>query len=106
MPATQTATPKEELLARVASLSPAELSRVSDFIDALGGDEPNEETAAALRESADMRNLIGPFHPNEETIRAIEESRDPANRLGPYDSIEEMLEDFGIDVDAKSSQKF
>jgi hypothetical protein len=76
MPATQTVTPKEELLARVASLSPAELSRVSDFIDALGGDEPNEETAAALRESADMRNLIGPFHTIEDLMASLMDEDD------------------------------
>jgi hypothetical protein len=76
MPTIQTITPKEELLTRVNRLSPAELSRVSDFIDALGGDEPNEETAAALRESADMRNLIGPFHTVEDLMASLMDEDD------------------------------
>jgi hypothetical protein len=56
MPATQTITPKEELLGRIDRLSPAELSRVADFIDSLG-DEPNEETIRAIEESLDPANL-------------------------------------------------
>jgi hypothetical protein len=72
MPTTQqTVTPKEALLARVNRLSPAEMTQVSNFIDSLDGDEPNEETAAALRESADMRNLIGPFHNVEDLMASL-----------------------------------
>jgi antitoxin component of RelBE/YafQ-DinJ toxin-antitoxin module len=33
--------------------------------------EPNEETIAALRESADMRNLIGPFHNVEDLMASL-----------------------------------
>ena len=33
--------------------------------------EPNEETAAALRESADMRNVIGPFNNMDDFMASL-----------------------------------
>jgi hypothetical protein len=57
---------REELLQIVRDLPAEKLVDVLKFtkniLDEEEGGEPNEKTAAALRESADMKNLIGPFH--------------------------------------------
>jgi hypothetical protein len=63
MPATQTKTAVKE----------------ESFIPCPESHEPNEETAAVLRDCEAGRNL-----------------------LGPYDSIEEMFRDFGIDIGVNS----
>jgi hypothetical protein len=60
---------KESICRKIYRLSDGEAAQVATFIDSLEGDEPNEKTVAALRESADMRNLIGPFH-NMEDFKA------------------------------------
>jgi hypothetical protein len=68
MPAAQTVTPKDELISRISRLSPNELSRVSDFLDSIDGDEPNEETAAVLRDSEAGRNLSKVYDNVEEML--------------------------------------
>ena len=45
--------------------------QVSDVISCPESHEPNEETVAALRESADMKNLIGPFHNVEDLMASL-----------------------------------
>ncbi|MDR3355062.1 MAG: hypothetical protein LBO21_08490 [Synergistaceae bacterium] len=70
MPTTQTAT-REDLFSRINRLSDNELARVVELVDSIEGHEPNEETIAALRESADMQNLIGPFHNMEDFMASL-----------------------------------
>ena len=48
---------------------PAVLLLVRDFCDE--DHVPNEETTAALRESADRRNVIGPFHNVEDFMASL-----------------------------------
>ena len=81
MTAPATAT-KETLYDKIRGLSDSEATQVINFIDSLDEHEPNEETAAVLRESDAGLNLIGPFN-----------------------SLEEMFRDFGIDADTKSYER-
>jgi hypothetical protein len=56
MPTTQT-TIREELFLRINHLPDSAIAQVAELVDSLEGDEPNEETIAALREAEDLDSL-------------------------------------------------
>ena len=70
---TTTTVERDELCQLIQMLPDEKISEalllIKDFID----EEhiPNEETATALRESADMRNLIGPFNNMEDFMASL-----------------------------------
>jgi hypothetical protein len=66
-------TERDELEQAIRSLPDQQVRAVLEFVRDLDEEEhvPNAETAAALRESADIRNLIGPFHNAEDFITSL-----------------------------------
>ena len=64
---------REELQQIIQNLPDEKISAVLLLIRDFCDEEhiPNEETATALRESADMRNLIGPFHNMEDFMTSL-----------------------------------
>ena len=62
---------RKDIYRRLRRLSDADVAYVSEIIEDLEGHEPNEETIAALRESADMSNLIGPFNNMEDFMASL-----------------------------------
>jgi hypothetical protein len=75
MPATQTID-KETLCQKILHMSDIAAKQAVDSVGCPESHEPNEETAAVLRDIDARRNMVGPFN-----------------------TFEEMLRDFGIDVD-------
>ncbi|MDR1979856.1 MAG: hypothetical protein LBQ42_14060 [Synergistaceae bacterium] len=70
---TTTTIEREKLFEAIKTLPDDKVNFALSLINELQyeGDEPNEETAKALRESADMRNLIGPFHNMEDFMASL-----------------------------------
>ena len=64
---------REELQQIVQNLPDEKVSEVLMLVRDFCYEEhiPNEETAASLRESADMRNLIGPFNNMEDFMASL-----------------------------------
>ena len=67
---------REDFCRRILELPDEGFLHVKQYFDdmlphLMSSHIPNEETAAALRESADMRNLIGPFNNVEDFMKSL-----------------------------------